>query len=320
MTDLPHGFEFGDGAFCVVTGAPEARDFAYIPGPPRIELGSGDRPQASLLDSDEAAVLSLQCVWDLEDGTAALRDEITTRYPEAQSVFPDIIEFDSVTGALQIDGDTVAGPKDSSGTKPYRVVLQETLGGAAKTALVAGFDGTPGKIVVRYTGTFTLNAAVKAGISGNVAPAFKVLVPPSGDEGKNKGDGGGWFGWGKKHDKPAPKPPVVDLDDCAAQVEALLGSGDLVLKVDADPNAPDALTEKLTAEVKTMAARDILQSIEQMGADAASITDYGIDHSQRGSDTQSYSVTRSADLGVWFAANNGRALVSMSPSSIPTPQ
>ncbi len=323
MSDLPRGFDFGDGAYCFPQGMGFAARFSYVPGAPRVDIPpmSGGRPMASLMDSPDAAVVSIQAVWDLsDDALAALQAEIPRHYPDAGGRPVGMAQFGEVTASLVVgsgSGAETIGPQQSSGMEPYGVVIQTTLPSNKKSGALEAFNGESGTLSLVYNASFELQEEVKVRIKGDLAAALKALAPAP-DKGGDGDDSGGWFGWGKK---PKEKPPTPEkepatLAECRAQVDHAIADGDLQETVEQTPNALDTLKESVSSKVRDSIAKNLLRTLQQLGASASVMGNFGVDQSQSGSETQTYRVERRADLGAWFAANHGASLISQASGPI----
>ncbi len=298
MENLPNGFRIGE-LYCVPHGVAGDR-FLVIPGNPRIELDPHNKPKAVLMNSPDAAVLSLQAVWTVERNELdAVRNEIGKRYPGLGDYGLEIAPLQEVTASLEVggpDGETVRfGPQQASGTDTQRVTFSETLAGQAKQAAIDAFGGREDTLRLTYVGTLNLTEEVAVSASGDLAEDLKALAPK-----KPKSGGRGWFGSKQDAEKETPKPDVVA---CLAQVGRAIEAGRLAVAVKATPNASPALRAKAENSVQAMVANDLLRMLGQLGDDAASLTNFTVSHRGGATEPVSYPIVRSLDCGTWFQSH-----------------
>src|SRR5262245_17398073 len=123
--DLPEGFQAGD-LFCFPQGT-TGREFAYVPGGPRIELQGDGRPAVGLLSAPPVNVLSTETVWSAGPAELeAAEHEIQAQYRLAE-VRVRMADLSDATATLTVrrpDGTTQSfGPQPTSGMEPYRAAF-----------------------------------------------------------------------------------------------------------------------------------------------------------------------------------------------------
>lgn len=217
MSNQPNGVGSGD-LLCIPVGPVRDGTFQYIPGAPTVEI-------AQLMLSPVAAQLSLQAVWRAEpEALQAAQRAIRAQYPDIGSIDLQPVALDQPTASLTVtipDGPTYTfGPSPASGMAQQRVVFNDRLTSAEKTAAIAAFQGQSSILTLTYQGRLDTRESSTVKIAGDLAPTLKVLAPQKPDE-----SSGGWFG--RKKD-PDPPPPLPDLAACTAALDDAISSGRIV--------------------------------------------------------------------------------------------
>ena len=296
MADLPKGFE-ADGLYCFPVGLPHEARFACLPGLPALAL-AGDKAKASLLASGTTATIALEAVWQVDAAALqAARRAIVARYPERAEIQLVPAELTDVTATLTVAGAAQAprsfGPKPASNTASNRAVFSQALNEAEKLAAMRALRGEAGLLTLHYEGTLALAEHADVEITGDLAATVKGLAP------KPVPDKGGGFFWQKKDPPPAPVLPT--LAACAQAVDAAIASGEVTLTRSDSPNMPPERGEELAAKLRAQLAPMVLDKLRQFGADAAALSSFPIRLQSTAPANVSFHVTRSSDLGAWFA-------------------
>jgi hypothetical protein len=313
MIARPHGFDFDDGVYCFPEGMGLLARFSFVPGSPCVDIPpmSGGRPAASLMLGKDGGVLSIQAAWDLsDDARANLTAAARQRYPHLQASSLALARFSKVTATLLIGTGADArhvGPTQTSGMEPYGVVIQATLSQDEKASVVAAFEGKPGNLTLIYNASFTLDEQVKVRLEGDLAAALQALAPDPKDDGTQTR-----WPWRKpKPSKPEKKPAT--LADCLAAIDKAIAENVIKQTIEKTPNAPEALTQRVLAEVRNRVAQQLLKTLQDLGENASAMTSFALNQSSTGTDTKTYSIERRADLGAWFSAHDGASLITQAP-------
>lgn len=308
MSDQPNGVSSGD-LLCIPIGPARDGKFQYIPGAPTVEI-------AKLMASPVAAQLSLQAVWRVEpEALQAAERAIIGRYPDVASVDLQPVELDLPTASLTVsvpDGPThTFGPNAASGMGQQRVVFNDRLTSAEKTAAIAAFQGQSGILMLTYQGTLRTRETSTVKIAGDLAPDLKALAPPKPEE-----SSGGWFGRKKDADPPPPPP---DLAACVAALDDAISGGRIKLARVDTPNVSDATKSKAESNARNHVAKLLFEKLKQMGADAANVNSFPVTWEAPADEDATFQISRSADLGDWLGRNAGSQQVTEVSAPIAEP-
>jgi hypothetical protein len=312
MTDLPEGFYAGD-LYCFRYGSADDGGFAYIPGAPRVELRDGDI-QASLTTSPVAAALSIQAVWSATpEAVEAAEEEIRKQYPDTADASLAIAEFSDTTATLTVKANGVEhtfGPEQTSGFGSYRVVFRETLTSVEKQAAISALQGESNCLSLTFDGTLDLNETAAAEISGDLADIVKAMAP------KKVEKSGGFFSR-KKQDVEPPPPP--DLAACAVSIDDAIRAGTLKLTRMGSPNVSEAVWQTIETELRENATEMLRNKVIEMGVNASDISSFGIEKKSSKPQQATFHVSRTSDVGSWFARHGGAQLIRDAGAAIPEP-
>jgi len=307
MRDLPQGFQVAE-LYCFPQGE-SGREFAYVPGGPRIELQDDGRPAVGLLSAPPVNVLSTQTVWSAEPAAlGAVVREIQARYgvADARVRMADLSDATATLTVRRADGTGQSfGPQPTSGMEPYRAAFSEHLNAAELDAAHAALAGRSGLLTIIYNATLTVRESLAAQIDGDLAEDLKALSPKPVEKKKPL------FGLGKK-----PEPPVVpapDLAACAARVEDALAAGRLTMTTTATPNASAALRSRIETALRAGVTRYLCDQLSAVGEDAQYVSSLAVRKAENGVEDVHYSVERSVDVGAWLASHGGSGASTNAP-------
>lgn len=308
MSNQPNGVGSGD-LLCIPVGPVRDGTFQYIPGAPTVEI-------AQLMLSPVAAQLSLQAVWRAEpEALQAAERAIRAQYPDIGSIDLQPVALDQPTASLTVtipDGPTYTfGPSPASGMAQQRVVFNDRLTSAEKTAAIAAFQGQSSILTLTYQGRLDTRESSTVKIAGDLAPTLKVLAPQKPDE-----SSGGWFG--RKKD-PDPPPPLPDLAACTAALDDAISSGRIKLTRIDTANVSDATKSKAEAAARSHVAKVLFDKLQQMGADAAYVNSLPVTWESPATEDATFQISRSADLGGWLGRNAGLQQVTEVSAPIAEP-
>jgi hypothetical protein len=313
MIELPQGHFVGE-LYCFPVGLPKDGTFAFVPGSPAIEIEQG-AVKASLLSSPGGAMVSVQAVWQADESALeAARADIASRYPDAGDIQLDAAPLLDVTATLTIGGAGgvlhTVGPNQASGMPSNRVVFSETLTSAEKLATIDAFRGKPDVLTLDYAGTLSLDESATVEIAGDLADIVKSLAPKPVEE-----KSGGFFS--RKKEPPPPELPTLAM--CAAELNDAIAGGHLQI-VDTDtPNVSPAVHDKAADELRATLAKMLFDKLQQMGADAIYLSSFPVRLKKSIPERVTFQISRTVDLGRWFAQNGGDHFVAEAGAPIPEP-
>ncbi|KAA0998453.1 hypothetical protein FVF58_44570 [Paraburkholderia panacisoli] len=313
MTDLPKGHYVGE-LYYLPVGSPKDGDFVFVPGSPGIEIEQG-AVKASLLSSPGGAMVSVQAVWQADESALeSARADIATHYPDADEIRLDAAPLSDVTATLTIGSASgvlhTVGPNQASGMPSNRVVFSETLTAAEKLETINAFRGKPGVLVLDYAGTLSLDESATVEIAGDLVDIVKSLAPKPVEE-----KSGGFFS--RKKDPPPPEPPTLDM--CAVALNDAIASGRLHIVNMDTPNVSSRVRDKATDELRATLAKMLFDKLQQMGADAIYLSSFPVRLRKSIPESVTFQISRTVDLGMWFAQNGGARLVAEAGAPIPEP-
>jgi hypothetical protein len=313
MTDLPQGHYVGE-LYYLPVGLPKDGEFAFVPGSPGIEIEQG-AVKASLLSSPDGAMVSVQAVWQADDSALeTVRADIASRYPNAGEIRLEAAPLSDVTATLTIGSASgvlhTVGPNQASGMPANRVVFSETLTAAEKLETINAFRGKPGVLVLDYAGTLSLDESATVEIAGDLADVVKSLAPKPVEQ-----KSGGFFS--RKKDPPPPVPPTLDM--CATALKDAIASGQLRIASMDTPNVSASVRAKAADELRATLAKMLFDKLQQMGADAIYLTSFPVSLKKSIPESVTFQISRTVDLGMWFAQNGGDRLVAEAGAPIPEP-
>jgi hypothetical protein len=294
MSNQPNGVRSGD-LLCIPIGPARDGKFQFIPGAPTVEV-------AQLMSSPVAAQLSLQAAWRAEpEVLQAAERAIQAQYPDVGGIDLQPAEFDQPTASLTVtvqDGPThTFGPNPASGMGQQRVVFNDRLTSAEKTAAIAAFHGQSGILTLTYQGRLHTRESSTVKIAGDLAPILKALAPQKPDE-----SSGGWFG---RKTNPEQPPPLPDLAACTAALDDAISSRRIKLTRIDTANVSDTAKDKAEAAARGHVAKVLFEKLQQMGADAADVSSMPVTWESPATEDTTFQISRSADLGEWLGRNAG---------------
>ena len=312
MSDLPEGFYAGD-LYCFRYGSENDGGFAYIPGPPRVELRDGDI-QASLMTSPAAAALSIQAVWSATpEAVEAAEEEIRKQYPDIADASLTIAEFSDTAATLTVTANGAEhtfGPVQTSGFGSYRVVFRETLTSVEKQAAISALQGQPDCLGLTFDGTLDLSETAAVEMSGDLADEVKSLAPKMVEKSR------GFFS--RKQQEIESQPPP-DLAACAASIDDAITAGTLKLTRMGSPNVSEAVWQEIEMELRENATEMLLDKVVEMGVNASEISSFCIEKKASKSQQATFHASRTSDVGSWFAGHGGAQVIRDAGAAIPEP-
>jgi hypothetical protein len=272
---LAGGLQVGE-LYCFPTGPAE---YAYVPGPPRIELQADGRATVGLLIAPPLAVLSTQTVWaSTPEALEAAAREIGSREGIAE---PSLRMADLAEAAATLKVQPAGAPmhrftpRTTSGTEAHRAVISENLTADERDAVVSALRGTPDVVTIHYQAMLLLHESLTAQISGDLAEDLKHVGPQA------------------------------DLATCAARVDAALAAGRLTLTTTASANVSRETRERIESALRGHVGEYLFEQLGAIGADAQYMSSLSVRKVEAGVDDVRYPIERSLDVGAWFAAYHG---------------
>jgi hypothetical protein len=306
MRDLPAGFQVGE-LYCFPQGE-SGREFAYVPGSPRIELQGDGRPAVGLLSAPPVNVLSTQTVWSAEAAELdAVVREIEARYhvADARVRMADLSDATATLAVRRSDGTGQSfGPQPTSGMEPHRAAFSEHLTTADVDAVRAALAGRSGALTIVYRATLIVHESLATQIDGDLAEDLKALAPKPVEKKKPL------FGLGQKPEPTAV--PAPDLAACAARVDDALAAGRLSLTTTATPNASSELRSRIETALRSGVARYLYDQLSAVGEDAQYVSALAVHKSENGVEDVHYSLERTLDVGAWLAGHAGSGALTSS--------
>ncbi|QZT37177.1 hypothetical protein K5X82_18425 [Halosquirtibacter xylanolyticus] len=313
MNNLPQGF-YVDHLYCFPIGPSGSQEFYYLPTAPSIEV-VGNEVKASLLNSDDAAVLALQIIWEADANTIdKAKSEIRNRYPDLSLINLNVANLRGVTATLNINKNGKVlhsiGPINTSGPNVFRVALQDTLRASEKEAVLNTFDaGKTGIITITYNSELHLNEVADAEFVGDLAEEVKALAPR---EVVEKGH------WGKK-DKVV-LTPSPSLQECKDDVNKSIANKSLIIQHKNSANVSQQAKDTVSQELINDIAQRIFSKIKQMGKNAQYMSSFAISIKKTEPESIKFDLNNSYDLEETITTNGGQKLIKNSSTSIPEPK
>lgn len=312
MANLPEGF-YVDNLFCFPVGSktPEGfQNFNYLPIAPKIEIVGGEI-KASLLNSDMAAVLSLQLLWEADP---VLIDKAKTiigeRYPNLINSSLEVADMSNLTATLKISDQGKElhniGPKQTSGAKSYRVAFQDTLLKSEKKVVLKAFEGDSKILTITYQGTLKLNEVAEITVSTDLADELKGLAPREVVEKSFFGKRTSWTS-------------MPGLYTCQESVEEAMKKGKLNLIENHSANISSEKKERIKQELLSFLAEKLYSKIGQLGNDAQYMSSFKINETKSKPEEVSFDLNITYDLVDTIIGSGRRSLIKTSDSNIPEP-
>ncbi|MCG7564562.1 hypothetical protein [Pseudoalteromonas sp. McH1-42] len=303
MNNLPIGF-YVDNLYCFPVGPSGSQRFCYLPTTPRIEV-LGNEVKARILNSDDAAVLALQIVWEADTDTIEkAKSEIKNRYPELSFINLSLADFRGVTATLNINkNDKVIysiGPINTSGPDMFRAAFQDTLKSAEKEAVLNAFNtGESGVITIVYDGYLKLNEIADAEFDGDLATEIKALAPREVEE-----KGKGFFS--KKHKILTPSP---SLQECKDAVGKAIENKSLIIQHKDSANVSKKAKDTVIQEIINDISQCVFTKIEEVGKNSQYISSYCCRIKKTKAESVKFNLKKSYDLVGTISESRGRDII-----------
>lgn len=296
--------------------------FFYIPSAPQPDTRPDGSPDVTLETSGQGANLRLTLSWDI----STAEKNVITQTIEQQS--PKIassqvsLQMGQLTNPevwLTVgDGTQMVqqiGPVPANMLAPFRVTLNEALTAVEKSHALQAFLGKTGYLTVRYAATLTVSSRVKTAIAGDIVPALKALLGVDETQNDKKGFLGGLVGSKKDSQKTA----VITREQCQKQLEASLSAGQLRLTRQESVNVPAQLRQKVDQAAKRKMVDRLYKEAQAFSSDSLPDRFDISDVSHEETDSRTYTVRRSADVGTWLKDSTYSEHVTTSLPDIPEP-
>lgn len=190
------------------------------------------------------------------------------------------------------------------------MVFSDTLTAAEKLETINAFRGKAGVLTLDYAGTLSLDESAAVEVKGDLADIVKSLAPKPVEE-----KSGGFFS--RKKDPPPPELPT--LAQCATALSDAIAAGHLQVASTDTPNVSSSVRDKAASELRATLAKMLFDKLQQMGPDAVYLSSFPVSLKKSVPESITFQVSRSVDLGVWFAQHGGDRLVAEAGAPISEP-
>jgi hypothetical protein len=314
------GFNIRD-IFIYQDAQSQETSYFYIPGIPQPQLDQNNEPDVQIEVSNKGANVSMKTFWAVDK---IQRDRLISEIAAKKQIQADKIalkpgEINQPKIHLTIGNGTQTvqslNPISAQATDPFQANIQETLTAIEKGNALPAFNGDVGHMMVTYTSLLNVTSRVKASIAGDLAEDIRALIP------KKKKDGsllGGFFGKVKKGDSEEQEKDIT-LEDCQVQIEKALQTGRLKFSYEESSNVPDALRQEVDMAVKADIVNILLSKVKEAIALDVSLDKYDVDKSHEETQSRTYPIERTADVGTWFQRIDGTGHIKDALAPIPDP-
>jgi hypothetical protein len=319
VTTVPDGLEGFRvlGVFIYQDANSGENSYFYLPNSPKAQLNLNGEPDVEIEVSSDGANLRLKTRWAADETernglVAAIAAE---KNISANRITLSVGMLNQPQAHLTIgDGTEIVQkfkPVLASATEPFQASIQETLTAKEKGDALPAFNGDTGHLMVTYTGLLLVKACIKARIHGDLAEDIKALVPE-----KEKRKTFSWFG---SSDTENSAEQEVKREDCQAQIEKSLKAGRLLFSHVNSANVPEALRQEVDQIVKEKVTDLLYQKVKEAIAQDVVPDKSQIDQSHEKTESRTYPIQGTADVGTWFQHINGTTHIKDALVLIPSP-